>query len=76
MGAWCIADLKGFWRTLVHFPGATLDISHTAFWRVAKFGSVRGLANQHLFSEFRELWSRCSAVPCGDMHQSLTDALV
>jgi len=40
------------------------------------FGSVRGLANQKLISEFGELWSEGPVIPCGDMHQSFTDALV
>jgi len=41
-----------------------------------KFGNVGGLAIRHLFAEFRELWSGDPVIPCGDMHQSFTDALV
>jgi len=55
---------------------STANISDI-FCTITKFGMVRGLANQHLFSEFRELWSRRrSAIPCGELHQSFTDALV
>jgi len=55
---------------------STADISHTFCRSTAKFGSVMGLANGHLFPEFRELWSGGPAMPCGDMHQSFIDALV
>ena len=41
---------------------------------MTKFGSVKGLAIRHLFPEFGELWSGVPAIPCGDMHQSFTDA--
>jgi len=35
------------------------------------------LAIQHVFPEFGELWSgEVPTIPCGDMHQSFTDALV
>jgi len=30
----------------------------------------RGLANWHLFPEFRDLWSGGPVMPCGDMHLS------
>ena len=40
-----------------------------------KFGNAGGLANQNLFPEFRELWSGCPVIPCGDMHQFFTDTL-
>jgi len=43
---------------------------------VTKIGRVVGLANRHLFPEFGELWTGGPAIPCGDMHQSFTDALV
>jgi len=52
------------------------DISHTSCQRMTKFSMVRGLANRHLFPEFRELWSGGPAIPCGDLHHSFTDALV
>jgi len=35
---------------------STRDISHTFCGSVTKFGSVRGQANEHLLSEFGELW--------------------
>ena len=38
-------------------------------------GSVMGLANEHLFVEFRELWSEGPATRCGDLRQSFTDTL-
>jgi len=41
-----------------------------------KFGTVRGLANGHVFPELGELWSWVPVMPRGDIHQSLTDALV
>ena len=34
----------------------TADISDPFCSRVTKFGTVRGLANRHLLSEFGELW--------------------
>jgi len=37
---------------------------------------VRGLANGNLFPEFGELSLWGPALPCGDMHQSVTGALV
>jgi len=39
-----------------------------------KFGHVRSLAN--LFTEFREIWSPGSVIPCSDTHQSFTDVPV
>jgi len=50
----------------------------THFCRSAtKFGRVnRNLANLNLFPEFCELRSGCPVIPCGDMHQTFTDALV
>jgi len=41
-----------------------------------KLGRARGLSNGHLFPKFCEFWSGGSAIPCGNMHQSFTDALV
>jgi len=81
-GYWCVADLKGFlWWFLVHFSREhnflTADISHASCScrSTAKFGSVSGLANRHLFTEYDELWFGCSATPCGDMCRSFADAL-
>ena len=54
----------------------TADISHTFCRSATKFGSVMGLANRNLFPEFREIWSWGPVIPCGDMHQSFTDAIV
>ena len=54
----------------------TTDIWHTFCRSATKFGSVRGVANRHLFPEFCKLWSGGPVIPCGDMHQSFTDALV
>ena len=50
-----------------------MDIWHTFCRSTTKFGSVRGLANQHLFPEFRELWFAGPVIPCGDMHQSFAN---
>ena len=41
-----------------------------------EFGMVRGLANGHVFPEFGELWTAGRAIPCGDLHQSFTDAAI
>jgi len=77
-----VAGLKRFWWTLVHFSGEqkflTLDISHTSCRSATKFGTIRGLASQHFFQffEFDELLSGGPAIPCGDMHQSFSDARV
>jgi len=49
---------------------------HIFYHSTTKFGRVRGLANRNLFPEFRELWSEGPVIPCGDMHQSFTGALV
>jgi len=54
----------------------TADIWHTICQSAIKFGNVTGLANRALFSEVRDLWSGGPVTPCGDMHQSFTDALV
>jgi len=35
-----------------------------------------GCSRLTLIPEFGELWSRGSAIPCGDIHQPFTDALV
>jgi len=40
-----------------------------------EFGMVRGLANVQV-SVFGELWSAGPAIPCGDLHQSFTDAAI
>jgi len=37
---------------------------------------VSGLANRHLFPEFRELLSGNAAIPCDDLHQSFTCFLI
>jgi len=55
---------------------STGDTLRTSCRSATKFGIVRGLTNGHLFLEFGELRSRCTAIPCGDMHQYFTDALV
>ena len=41
---------------------------------ITKFGSVGGLANRHLFPNLNCAGS--PAMPCGDTHQSFTDAFV
>jgi len=53
-----------------------VDVSDTSCRIVTKFCTVRGLANGNLFPEFGELWLWSPLLPCGDMHQSITDALV
>jgi len=53
-----------------------MDISHTFCRSATKFGIVSGMANRNLFPEFRELYSEGPVIPCGDMRQSSTDALV
>jgi len=51
--------------------------SYIVWSSAVKFGSVGGVATSHLFPEFGERWFRGSHnMPCGDMHQSFTDALV
>ena len=55
---------------------STTDILYTFYRRETKFGSVRDLANRHLFPEFHELWSGGPVILCGDMHQSFTGSLV
>jgi len=67
LGTEIVKGVKNFFVTL---------FSYIVWPSAMKFGSVRGLANRNLFPEFRELWSECPAMPCGDMHQSFTDALV
>jgi len=72
-------DWWQIWRPRSYFSeeqNPTTDISHTFCRSATKFCIFGGLANRNLFSEFRELWSRGPATPCGDMHQSFTDALV
>jgi len=54
----------------------TGDISHIFCWSATKFSRIRGLANGNLFPKFSELWSGSPVIPCSDMHQSFTDALV
>ena len=54
----------------------TTDIWHTICQSATKFCNVGDLGNRNLFPEFRELWSGGPMIPCGDMHQSFTDALV
>jgi len=68
-------------QTLAYFSGeqnfSTNDYHACTFCRSATiFGCVRGLANQNLFPDIRELWSGGLVIPCGDMHQSFTDAFV
>jgi len=49
-------------------------ISRTLFCRSAIIWQC--LANRNLFPEFRELWSVGPVIPCGDMHQPFSDAVV
>ena len=58
------------------FTKYPLYISHIFCWSATKFSRIRGLANRNLFPKFSELWFESSVIPCGDMHQSFTDALV
>jgi len=51
-------------------------ISDTSCQVTTKFRMIRGLANGHFFSKFAELWFWGPVMPCSDMHQSVTDALV
>jgi len=66
-------------RHIVYF-GKKIKIvtifSYVVWPSAMKFGIVRDMANRQLFPKFRELWSKGPAIPCGDMHQSFTDALV
>jgi len=60
LGYWCIAGLKRFWWTLVHFFGSTnyrQRIFCTLLLEMTKFSTIMGLAKSHLFPEFCELWS-------------------
>jgi len=59
----------------------TRDILRTLFVGAQQNLAALGpdLANGNLFPEFRELWSLrgpVSVIPCGNIHQSFTDALV
>jgi len=54
-------------RYLAHFLSEDDKIWH---------GYGAQLANWDLFPEFRELWFLSPAIPCGDLHQSFTDARV
>jgi len=71
---------KGFWWTLLHFFGeqkfSTAGILRTFCQSATKFGSVGSLADGHLFPEFDELWSGGFTMPCGNMSESFTDALL
>jgi len=40
-----------------------------------EIGTIRDVANWLLFPKFRKLWSGDPAIPCGNMHQSFTDAV-
>jgi len=51
-------------------------MSHTFCRSATKFGSVGGLANRNLFTEFGELWSGGHVIQRGEKHQSFTDTLV
>jgi len=66
---WSAKILKGVNKFVTLF-------SYTVWPSAMKFGSVSGLANRNLFPEFCKLWSGGRAIRCGDMHQSVTDALV
>jgi len=68
--------LVNFGSTFWEHKFLTADISHPSCQRVTKFTVVRDLTNRHLLSEFCELWTRGPAIPCGDLHQSFSDALV
>ena len=64
---------------MAYFSGeqfSTTDISRIFCSSERKFGNVGVLANRNVFPEFRELWSGGPVIPCSDMHQSFTDALV
>ena len=52
------------------------DISHTFCRSATKFGRIMDLANRNLFPELRQLSSRSTVIPCGDMHQSFSNSLV
>ena len=69
-----------FLWTLVHFCGSTnfqQRISCTILVVAQRnLAALGGLANGHVLPKFGELRSTGPAIPCGDMHQSFTDALV
>jgi len=49
-GHWCVADLLvNFGPLFKEHKFLTADIAHICCWRMAKFGSIRGLASWHLF---------------------------
>jgi len=52
------------------------QVSRTFCRSTTKFGSIRGLVNKKLFSEFCELWSGGPMISCADEQQTCTDALV
>ena len=56
---------KFFHNDLTHFLSECEQI-----WQLGGSGQVK------LIPKFRELWSGGSMIPCGNMHQSFTDALV
>ena len=53
--------LVNFGPLLWEHKFSTADISHTSCHSATKFGVVRGLANRHLFPEFRKLRSTAAA---------------
>jgi len=53
-----------------------VEVSYSVCRSATNFGSIRDLVIRHLFSKFDKLWSGGPAIPCDDMHQSFTDALV
>ena len=77
---WWQLNMETYVWTLAYISGeqnfSTADISHT-FCDATKFGNIEvSLANRNLFPEFDELRSSGHVIPCGDMHQSFTHALV
>jgi len=55
---------------------STTDISHAFLLESDEIWQRLGLDNPNLYPEFRKLWSRGPAIPCGHMHQAFTGTLV
>jgi len=62
--------VKNF-RQQIHCTVAHFLSERDKIWHRSRSAFIR-----HLFREFDERWSGSPATPCGDMHQSFTDALL
>jgi len=77
MACWLVTNLVTYGELWPTFPGSNIfpqRIAHTLCARAQR--NLTMLGGRNLFPKFHELWSEGPVIPCGDMYQPFSDALV